>query len=265
MPFDFSRYEAVFLDLDGTIYHEDHALPGAIELIQHLQNQGHSFACLSNSTLSSHFVTQRLRMMGAAVGVAQAYTAADATCAFAKQQFGVNRKARLFNLATDAPYELLGDSVEWTTMPDQSCDAVIVGAPQNVNATPERQFIALALARDGAAILGMCADRVYPSARGTEFGAGALSVMLGYAAGKTPTYCGKPEKLFFDELCNRLKVRPEECVIIGDNLEADIAGGKAMGMHTILTLSGVTRRGDWESLQDSARPDAVIENLRELL
>ena len=265
MPYDFSRFDAVFLDLDGTIYHENHALPGAIELIHRLQDQSRTFACLSNSTLSSQFVTRRLNQMGATVAVSQVYTAADATCAFVKRRFGASRKAKLFNLATDAPHELLGDSVEWITNGDQACDAVIVGAPQNANATPDRQFIALALARRGAAIVGMCADRVYPSPRGTEFGAGALSVMLGYAAGKTPVYCGKPEPLFFSELCNRLNVQPENCVIVGDNLEADIAGGKAMGMHTILTLSGVARRSDLDQLPLATQPDEVIDDLRELI
>ena len=28
------EFDAVLLDLDGTIYHEEHALPGAVELIR---------------------------------------------------------------------------------------------------------------------------------------------------------------------------------------------------------------------------------------
>ena len=53
------------------------------------------------------------------------------------------------------------------------------------------------LLRRGAALIAICADRVYPSPRGLEFGVGAMAAMLAYAADVTPTYCGKPEPLFF--------------------------------------------------------------------
>ena len=43
--------------------------------------------------------------------------------------------------------------------------------------------------------------------------------MLSYAASVEPIYCGKPEKLFFEELCHRLDVDPTKCVLIGDNPE----------------------------------------------
>ena len=64
---------------------------------------------------------------------------------------------------------------------------------------------AMILLRNGAAHVAICADRVYPSPRGLEFGVGALAAMLAYASGATPVYCGKPEKLFFQELCRRLR------------------------------------------------------------
>jgi ribonucleotide monophosphatase NagD (HAD superfamily) len=58
-------------------------------------------------------------------------------------------------------------------------------------------------------------------------------------------------------------VQPEGCVLIGDNLESDIAGARAMGMQAILTLSGVTRRRDLMNLPAQKQPHWVIEDLRE--
>ena len=46
-------------------------------------------------------------------------------------------------------------------------------------------------------LVGICADRVYPSPRGIEFGSGALTMMLAYAADVTPVFTGKPERVFF--------------------------------------------------------------------
>src|SRR6478735_10057628 len=49
---DLDRFETVLLDLDGTVYHEEDALPGAIELIRQLQAARKPYACLTNSTTS---------------------------------------------------------------------------------------------------------------------------------------------------------------------------------------------------------------------
>jgi ribonucleotide monophosphatase NagD (HAD superfamily) len=94
-----------------------------------------------------------------------------------------------------------------------------------------------------------------------EFGSGSQSAMLSYAANVEPFFCGKPEKIFFMELCQRLKVETSQCVLIGDNLESDVLGAKAVGMATVLVLSGVTRRRDLLKLPNEDQPDFVIEDL----
>lgn len=159
---------------------------------------------------------------------------------------------------------MLEGKVRWVQSADEPCDVVICGVPLNVFATDARQRTAMLLLRRGAALVGICADRVYPSPRGLEFGVGAMAAMLSYASGVTPTFCGKPEAIFFQELCHRLGVLPEKCVLIGDNLESDIAGGRGVGMATILILGGVSSREDAEALPPDRRPDAIIQSLFDL-
>src|SRR5687767_15211400 len=77
---DLDRYDAVLLDLDGTVYHEEHALPGAVELIRRLQAKNKPYACLTNSTLSPPQLRARLARMGVAVDPLHIYTAGAATC-----------------------------------------------------------------------------------------------------------------------------------------------------------------------------------------
>ena len=259
---DFSVYQAVLLDLDGTLYHEDHALPGAVDLIRRLQAERRPFACLTNSTSSPLRIMSRLQRMGAAVEPDQIFSAAAAAADYVLHKHPP--RPRIYNLATEGVHDMLDGLVDWVQSGGEPCDAVIVGAPANVYATEDRQRVALQLLRKGAQLVGCCADRVYPSPRGLELGSGALSWMLGYAAKTEPFFCGKPEKVFFQELCDRLKVDPEWCVLIGDNLEADIAGAKQMGMRTILTLTGVTRRRDLLNLPEGYQPDLVVEDLTEL-
>lgn len=283
-PIDLNAFDAVLLDLDGTVYHEDHALPGAIELIRRLQRDGKPFACLTNSTSSPDRLAQRLQGMGVDVSPVHIYTAAAAACDYVQDRFGRDdasahisptppfphspspRKPRVFNLSTEGVEEMLDGRVTWVRSADERCDAVICGVVLNVYATNDRQRAAMYLLRQGAALVGICADRVYPSPRGLEFGVGAMAAMLAYAADVVPIFCGKPEALFFNELCRRLSVAPERCVLIGDNLESDIAGGRGVGMTTVLTLGGgISSRADAARRPAALRPHGVIEDLRDLL
>jgi 4-nitrophenyl phosphatase len=130
--------------------------------------------------------------------------------------------------------------------------------------TEQRQRVALMLVRRGAALVGICADRVYPSPRGLEFGSGAHTTMLGYAAGVQAVFVGKPEPLFFRKLCQKLGVQAHSCILIGDNIESDVVGAKALGMKTILVLTGVVGRGDLGGILPEHQPDIVLEDLRQL-
>jgi HAD superfamily hydrolase (TIGR01450 family) len=264
MPIDLSPFTAVLLDLDGTVYHDERPLPGAIALIQRLQAENRKFACLSNSTTSPLRITDRLRRMGVEIDPSHVYSAAAATADYVLQTFGSARRPRVFNLATRGIHDMLDGSVDWVSTAGEPCDAVIAGAPVNVYATEERNRVALQLLRKNAALVGICADRVYPSARGIEFGSGAFCAMLGFAARVTPTFCGKPNAIFFHELCRRLGVTPESCLLIGDNIEADVMGGQAVGMKTALVLTGVTRRRDLLAVPKEYHPAFVIEELTDV-
>ena len=262
MPFDFSPYAAVLLDLDGTLYHEDHVLPGAAALVRRIQNEGRKFACLTNSTTSPQRLAARLKRMGIEMPAANIYTAAAAAADYVLENFATPPK--IFSLATEGLHEMLEGKVSWVHEIGQPCDAVIAGAPANTFATTDRQRIALYLLRAGARLVGVCADRVYPSPRGLEFGSGAMTEMLAYAAGVAPVYTGKPEPIFFQELCGKLKIEPASCILIGDNLESDIDGAAKLGMATILTLTGVSRMQDVASLPSELRPGRVVEDLTSL-
>ena len=259
---DLSRFQAVLLDLDGTLYSEEHALPGAAALVRQLRRQGRLFACLSNSTLSPAAIAQRLERMSMEIEPRHIYSAAEAVADYVRAKYRTPR--RIFNLGSEGVHETLGEDVVWVESGNEPCDAVIAGAPTNVYATEERQRKALLLLRAGAELIGICPDRIYPSPRGLEFGVGALCAMLGYAARTEVTFCGKPHSEFFQRLCRRLNVDPTGCVLIGDNVESDIAGAKAVGMHTILVLTGVTARDELHRFGAELQPDAVVRNLEEL-
>jgi ribonucleotide monophosphatase NagD (HAD superfamily) len=212
-------------------------------------------------------IAMRLAEMGVEVDLDRIYTAAAAAADFVVAKFKRpdHPRPRVYNLATDGVQDMLDGLVDWVQTDAEPCDAVVIGAPSNTHATPERQRTAVRFLRKGAAAVGICSDRVYPSDRGLEIGSGALTWQLAYAAAVEPFFCGKPTEEFFTELCRRLSAEPPWCLLIGDNLESDILGAKGVGMRTILSLTGVTRRADLTHLPAEAQPDLVVEDLTELL
>lgn len=77
-------------------------------------------------------------------------------------------------------------------------------------------------------------------------------------------YIRKPNPLFFEHVLKELKTKPEQTVMVGDRLHADVLGGNRMGMYTIF----VKKRGpidywfDWllfTRFRDNRRLKDAIE------
>ncbi len=60
--------------------------------------------------------------------------------------------------------------------------------------------------------------------------------------------------------CEALGLPPEECAIIGDSLESDIAMGRLYGMKSILVLTGSARLGEPRLYE----PDIVLDSIKDL-
>jgi putative hydrolase of the HAD superfamily len=68
----------------------------------------------------------------------------------------------------------------------------------------------------------------------------------------------KPDARIFQLACERLQVQPENCLMIGDNLSADIEGAKSIGMQTAWMskerVDGVRAFSSLSELQDWLEP-----------
>ncbi|MGA2230318.1 MAG: HAD hydrolase-like protein [Tepidisphaeraceae bacterium] len=262
MLFDFSPYQAVLLDLDGTLCNENEPLPGAAALIGRLKREDRKIACLSNSIQSPARVARRLRDISIDLSPDLLYTAAEAAANYCIEHYPAG--AGLYSLASEGIAELLGERFRWVESELEDCRAVVVGNTTCVNCTLPRLRTGMHLIRRGAACLGICGDRAFPSPAGLEIGTGSVTRMLAYAANVQPIIFGKPERAFFQGLCDRLGVKAQDCILIGDNLDSDIGGAKNVGMRTILSLTGVTSRRDFATAPEGLRPDWVVQNLEEL-
>jgi 4-nitrophenyl phosphatase len=116
--------------------------------------------------------------------------------------------------------------------------------------------------RSGARFIATNPDRTLPTEQGLMPGAKAIFTAIQVATDVAPTVIGKPEPVMFQLAMSALGAPVQATAIVGDSLETDIRGGRALGLKTILLLSGVTSRQQLE--QSELQPDLVYQDISAL-
>ena len=85
--------------------------------------------------------------------------------------------------------------------------------------------------------------------------------LLEYATGRTAQVLGKPSPEFFTAPLDALGRGPDTALVVGDDLAADVGGGRAVGASTVLVRSG---KGDRPQPGAEVEPDAVVDSVADL-
>ncbi|GBC89227.1 Sugar-phosphatase AraL [bacterium HR13] len=91
--------------------------------------------------------------------------------------------------------------------------------------------------------------------------AGPFIKALEYATEKNAIVIGKPSYEFFTVVLEYLKARPEETLMVGDDIEFDVLGAQKFGMRGCLVKTGKFRDKD---LERGIKPDLIIQSIKEL-
>ncbi len=263
------RYDGVLLDAYGVLNDARGALPHARELIAALHARGQRFAIVTNdASRSPATLAARFAGMGMAIAPAQIVTSGQLIAAHLRAQ-GLGAGHRCLVLGTDdsRAYVAAAD-VEVVDLEDRApIDAIAVcddaGFPflAGIEAALSAAVRALDAGRPLALVLPN-PDLVYPKGPG-EFGftAGAMALLIETAlvrrhpAAPRFAHLGKPQPLPFALAAERLG--STRLLMIGDQLETDIAGARAAGLDAAL-VEGVSR---WTSASTGAAPTWLIASL----
>ena len=149
----------------------------------------------------------------------------------------------------------------------ENADAVLLGGADETFET-NQVFSYFNLARafaelqDGAELYCQHKNRWWQTSRGALLDAGAFVAGLEYAADTEATVLGKPSAAYFAAALDALEDEPERTWMVGDDVEADVAGAAAFGLRTVLVQTGKFREEALE--QATVTPDGVIESIAEL-
>jgi HAD superfamily hydrolase (TIGR01458 family) len=245
---------AILLDVDGVFHVSGRPIEGAGEAVKRLREDGHRLRFVTNNTTRSRAdLAEDLRALGVELDDEELETTprAAARILAGKRVLALTMAAIRNELEG---IELVGDSAE----------AVLLGGADETEET-NRVFSYMNLARAfaeleaGAELYCLHKNRWWQTSRGPLLDSGAFVAGLEYAAGVEATVLGKPSPAFFGAALDALDADAERTWMVGDDVEADVAGAKSVGLHAILVRTGKFRE---QALENAlVKPDAVLDSL----
>lgn len=253
-----AHFTGVIMDMDGVVWRGDTLLPGAAQWFRQLQDSGIPFALATNnsSKTPADYIIKCARFGIHGITPQQIITSGTATIAYLQRHYP----------AGTAVHVLGGDGLravvrEAGFVVAEDAPVVVVGLDPQL--TYEKLKRATFLLRAGAEYVASNVDPTIPLADGLAPGAGSLVAALSTASGRTPTVMGKPNAPMFEAALSVLGTSAAQTLMVGDRLDTDIAGAKALGIQAALVLSGVATRADLVS--SAVQPDAVYDDLAALM
>lgn len=245
---------ALLIDLEGTLYEAGRPIPGAVGALEALAARGVPHCFVTNTTSRPRSkIASELSEMGFRADPERIFTAPLAGRAYLAER-GLTRCHLMV-----APAVL--EDFAGIEHDEDSREAVVVGdVGEGFQFARMNHVFRLLL--EGAELVTLARNRYYRGADGLVLDQGPFVAALEAASGREAILVGKPSADFFRPALASLGAAAGESAIVGDDLEADVGGGMAIGMRGILVRTGKFRDGDLA--RSRVHPDAVLSSFAEV-
>ncbi len=252
------KKKGFILDIDGVVGRSAEPIEEGVRGVLKLLEAGKKVVFVSNnSTRSRRILLERLKSFGIPATEREVISATHATANFiAKEKKG----AKVFTTGEDGlKEELLNAGLNLVDY--REAEYLVVGSNRNLDY--DLMTKALRCCLQGVRYIATNPDKIFPSEDGPTPGTGLIIGALYWMTGRMPdVVVGKPSKVIMEEALERLGLRAEDVVVVGDQIEVDVVAGRRIGASTLLVLTGVSKREDIE--RASIKPDHVLPSLEAL-
>jgi HAD superfamily hydrolase (TIGR01450 family) len=251
------QYDALLLDLDGTVYRGGAAVPGAEPALRTARQAGIAVRFVTNNaSRAPEDVAEHLNRLGIPAKPDEITTSAQAGAGMLVGR--VEPGAEVLILGTDA---LADEAAARGFTPVRAAGggvrAVLQGLSQQLG-WPDLAEACLAI-RAGALWVACNVDRTLPTERGLLPGNGALVEAVRVATDAEPLVAGKPQRPLMDDAIRATGA--ERPLAVGDRLDTDIAGANNVGVDSLLVLTGVSTPADLLQADAGLHPRYVAADL----
>jgi len=253
--------EAVFLDLDGTIYLGSSLIEGALEFLHRCDEQGVKRYFLSNN--SSRSVKQYVKKLHA-FGIPAVEDEILLSTHDLLAWLTSNSITKTWLIGTEGMREMLEDRGIETR--SEQPEYVVLGYDTEIDY--EKLSKASIFLHAGTPLVASHPDMVCPSPDGGLPDVGAYLALLKTTTGVDPVHiAGKPNAGMILHKIDALGLDPARCAMVGDRLYTDLAMASRAGCVGVLVLSGEATMADVSELEEGAeqQPTIIVQSVDELL
>lgn len=249
-------HDLVMFDLDGVVYVGNDGVDGAADRIEEVRAAGaHVAFVTNNASRTPAQVAATLEGVGVRAAPTDVVTSAQAAAHLLVEEHGEG--ARILALGGEGLWMALEEAGLQPAADPDGVVAVVSGYGPDVR---WREIMRVAtLVRDGLPYVASNTDLTIPTAYGLAPGHGVLVETIARFSGVTPTVAGKPARPLMDETVRR--VGGERPLMVGDRLDTDIEGAHAVGVPSLLVLTGVSGLADLASAGADLRPTYISPTL----
>jgi HAD superfamily hydrolase (TIGR01458 family) len=248
----------LLIDIDGVLTVSWEPIDGAVEAFAELRRRNVPLRLVTNTTTRTRArIAELLNRSGFVVDVEEILTAPSATAAYLRQH---EPGSRCFLLSSgDVLDDLAGIDVVTDLEP---ADVVVLGGAGLVY-THEQLNHAFNLLLEGASFVAMHRNLYWRTAGGLELDTGAYVMALEAATGRSPVVLGKPSPQFFLAGLDSLDLDASRVAMVGDDIDNDVLGAQALGMHGVLVRTGKFRA---ESLANApGEVDVIVDSFADVI
>jgi HAD superfamily hydrolase (TIGR01450 family) len=262
------RHDGILLDIYGVLLDASGPLPGARELLVELNRRDLPFALVSNdASRSVSTYVAKFAALGITLDPARIVTSGSLLPGYFAARSLAGARVCVLGTPESADYVRAGGGVLVEPADGFELDVLAVCDDAGFDFLPGIEWALSAVVRAVASgrrppLVLPNPDLVYPKQPGElGFNAGAIAMLIEAAlARRFPREklvfdrLGKPEPHLFREGAARLGIAPDRLVMIGDQLETDIAGAVAAGIPSALLAGSISR---WDAASSVDTPQRI--------
>jgi 4-nitrophenyl phosphatase len=244
--------------MDGVLWRDEQPIGDLKTVFKNIRNRGWEVMLATNNATRTvdQYVT-KLKSFGVTLSNNNIVNSGQVVAHYLKEQYPAG--GHVFVVGEDALISELGR--KGFSHSAENPLAVVVALDRHLTYNKLKE--ATLLIRGGLPFIATNPDRTLPSPEGLVPGTGSILAALEASSESKPLIVGKPAPTMYEVAMDRIQVRPQDTLVVGDRLETDIAGAQGIGCHTALVLSGV-------STEEAARhwepqPDWIAKDLDSLI
>ncbi|TVZ39728.1 HAD superfamily hydrolase (TIGR01458 family) [Alteromonadaceae bacterium 2753L.S.0a.02] len=244
------QFRGLFLDLSGVVYEGNTLVKGAREAIETAREMKIVLRFVTNTaTKSTLAVLDKLAALGLDARPEELFTAPAAARAYI-----LNNNLRPFLLV----HQAIVSDFDGVIQAHPNC-VVIGDARDGLSYANLNQ--AFQLCKSGAPLVAIGMNKYFQTEHGLQMDAGGFVRAVCWAADCDAIIMGKPSASFFAEVVKSTSLTPQECLMVGDDVEGDVLGALSAGLQGCLVKTGKYQNGDENRLPEGALVLDSIANL----